>query len=226
MNGRIVLSAVAALLLSGCVTGMVGRYNGPEPFGGKEYRVAPSSARLPRAVKVVLLTFKDERPQNSRDLEWTRQASNYENTVGQAAEVRPEFERAISAGLQAHSRIRLVSRETFLQNRDADVVISGRIVRCDADRKMAWSTNNYIGESAIEVALRDGQGKLLWNKPLLFASKSVKPIPGLTASKTTYLDEIRPGFVAAAVEDSIRMAAQDFISSQAFADALMQVANR
>ena len=177
-------------------------------------------------MRIVLLTFKDERPQNSRDLDWTRQASNYENTVGQAAEVRPEFERAIRAGLQEHARIRMVPREIFLQNRDADMVISGRIVKCEADRKMAWSTNNYIGESVIEVTLRDGQGKQLWSKPLQFTSKSVKPIPGTGASDVKYLDEIRPGYVARAVEDSIRMVAQDFISSQAFAEALAAVAAR
>ena len=226
MERRTVLGIVGALLLGGCATGMVGRDNGPEPFGGKTYRVEPPGARLQRTLKIVLLTFKDERPQNSHDLEWTRQASNYENTVGQAAEVRPEFENAIRAGLASHAHIRLVPRETFLQTRDADMVISGRIVRCDADRKMAWSTSTYIGESVIEVTLRDRQGKQLWAKPLQFASKVVNPVPGMSALKTTYLDEIRPGYVAKAVEDSIRMAAQDFISSKAFADALAAVVDR
>jgi hypothetical protein len=223
MDRRTVLGTAGALLLGGCATGMIGRDNGPEPFGGKTYRVEPPSARLRRTLKIVLLTFKDDRPKNSRNLEWTRQASNYENTVGQATEVRPEFENAIRAGLMSHAQIRLVSRETFLQNRDADMVISGRIVRCDADRKMGWSTNNYIGESVIEVTLRDRQGKQLSGKPLQFASKVVNPIPGLSASKATYLDEIRPGYVSAAVEGSIRMAVQDFISSRAFAEALAAV---
>jgi hypothetical protein len=226
MDRRTVLGTTATLLLGGCATGMVGRDNGPEPFGGKAYRVEPPGARLRRTLKIVLLTFKDDRPQNSRNLEWTRQASNYEDTVGQATEVRPEFENAIRSGLLAHTQIRLVARETFLQNRDADMLISGRIIRCDADRKMAWSTNNYIGESVIEVTLRDGQGKQLWSKPLQFASKVVNPIPGLAASKAKYLDEIRPGYVAAAVEDSIRVAVQHFISSKAFAEALVAAENR
>jgi hypothetical protein len=168
MDRRTVLGTAATLLLGGCASGMVGRDNGPEPFGGKAYRVEPPSARLRRTLKIVLLTFKDERPKNSRNLEWTRQASNYSDTVGQATEVRPEFENAIRAGLAAHSQIRLVPREIFLQDRDADMVISGRIVRCDADRKMAWSNSNFIGESVIEVTLRDRQGKQLWSKPLQF----------------------------------------------------------
>ena len=224
MERRTVLGTAAALLLTGCATGMVGRDNGPEPFGGKAYRVNPPAARLRRTVKIVLLTFKDDRPKNSHSLEWTRQASNYSNTVGQPAEVRPEFENAIRSGLSAHSQIRLVSREAFLQDRDADLVISGRVVRCDADRKMAWSTSNYIGESVIEVTLRDGQGKQLWSTPLQFAAKVVNPVPGLSATKMTYLDEIRPGYVAAAVEGSIRTAVQDFISSKGLAEALAAAA--
>lgn len=226
MNRKFSLCIAAAVLLTGCATGMVGRYNGPEPFGGKEYRVTAPDARLPRTVKIVLLTFKDDRPQNSNGLDWTRQSSNYSNSVGQAPEVRPEFDRALTNGLQGNARIRLVPRETFLRTRDADMVISGRIVKCEADRKLAWSTSNYIGESAIEVTLRDGQGKQLWDKPMLFSSKSVNPVPGLSATKTSYLDEIRPGYVGAAVEESIRMAVQDFMSSHAFAEALVQVAGR
>lgn len=226
MNRRSVLSVAAVLVLSGCMTGMVGRYNGPEPFGGKDYRVSAPNARLNRTARIVLLTFKDDRPKNSHDLDWTRQASNYSDTVGQPVEVRPEFENAISGALRAHPRIRLVPRETFLQKREADIVISGRIVKCEADRKMAWSTNNFIGESVIEVTLRDGQGKPLSDKPLLFASKIVNPVPGGSAVKTSYLDEVRPGYVAAAVEDSIRAAVQEFVTSQALSDALVRVAGR
>ncbi|HYD63512.1 MAG TPA: hypothetical protein VEC35_24370 [Noviherbaspirillum sp.] len=166
----------------------------------------------------MLLIFKDERPAQEHDLEWTRQASNYANTVWQAKEVRGEFERAIRAGLAAHRNIELVSSEQFLQTRDADVVISGRILQCEADRKMGWSSSYFIAQSAIEVALRDGRRKQRQPQPLKYTASARKDAV-LPAGQTT-LDNIPPGLVAAAVEESIRKTAEAFLTSREMADAL------
>lgn len=213
---RLMAFACALALLSGC--GSVGRYRGAEPFGGKDYVVAPPAARLAQPAKVVLLVFKDERPANAHDLEWTRQASNYENTLGHVKEVRGEFARAIRAGLAAHRKIELVSSEEFLQTHDADLVISGRILRCDADRKMAWSNSYFIAQSTIEVVLRDGRGKLLQPHPLRYSASAQKVI--VFPSDNTMLDNVPVGLVAAAVEESIRQTAEAFLGSREMSEAL------
>lgn len=217
---RMLGAAAAALLLGACASTMLGTYRGPEPFGGKDYAVAPPAVRIESSVGVVVLVFKDDRPANEHDLDWTRQASNYSNTVGQPREVRREFDRAIKAGLREHKGIRIVSPEEFSASRDADLVVSGRILACEADRKMGWSTNNFVGRSVIEVTLRDGRGRPVWPKPLQFSATAKKD-----SAPVGYVDEVRPGYVAAAVEESIRLAVESFLGSDPFAQALRTMAS-
>lgn len=221
MRRRFVLAGAAATLgLGGCATGMLGTYRGPEPFGGKDYVIAPPAVRLDAPTRIVVLTFKDDRPANARDLDWTRQASNAANTVGQPREVRREFDRAIKAGLREHPQIRIVTPETFAASRDADLVISGRILACEADRKMGMWQSNFHGKSVVEVTLRDGRGKPVWPRPVQFSAATKK-----AAAQARYLDETRPGYVAATVEESIRDAVASFIASKDFAAALRGAAS-
>lgn len=208
-------AAAAMLLLGGCAGTTLGTYRGPEPFGGKDYVIAPPATRLESPVGLVVLVFKDDRPANEHDLDWTRQASNIRNTVGQPREVRKEFDRAIKSGLREHRNIRIVAPEAFAASHEADLVISGRILACEADRSMGWSASNFLGKSLIEVTLRDGRGKPVWPKPLQFSATTKK-----ASAPAGYLDETRPGYVAAAVEESIRQAVESFLGSSQFAEAL------
>ncbi len=139
---KYLLPACCLLLLAAC-NNMVGAFRGPEPFGGKNYLVAPPKLRLPTPAKVVVLLLKDERPQKEHELDWVRQANPMGDTTGQPREVRKEFDRAIKSGLAAHGRITLVAPETFAETRDADLVISGRIIRCEAEKKIGWSRWNH-----------------------------------------------------------------------------------
>ena len=213
---RMMASACALTLLAGCAV-MVGKYRGPEPFGGKDYVVAPPNVNLSHTERVVVLVFKDERGQIEHELDWVRQANPANTTLGQPKEVRGEFERAIKAGLSAHRRIELVASETFLQTHEADLVISGRIIQCDVERKMGWTDNKFIAQAVIEIVLRDGRGNLLTAKPLKFAVTATKVVP-LPVEAT--LDDIRPGVVAAAMEEAIRQAAEALLTSRELSEAL------
>src|SRR5687768_3928449 len=121
---RLGCAALTLWMVVGCAgPAFVGKYRGPEPFGGKEYSIQPPDVDFQSPVQIVVLTFKDERPVNEHDLDWTRQTSPVNNTHGQPREVRKEFDRAIKAGLGAHPQIRLVSPESFAKTRKAGMVI-------------------------------------------------------------------------------------------------------
>jgi hypothetical protein len=205
------------LVLTGC-GGMVGVYRGPEPFGGKQYSVSPPRVDLAREVLVVVLMLADERPAMEHDLDWVRQSHSFGSTVGQPPEVRKEFDQAIKAGLSANRYIRLVSPETFLKTRDADLIISGRILRCEAERKMGWSTADFHGRTEIEILLRSGEGKAITASPLSFESES--EIPWKPPAMDSRLDEIPPGYAASAMEKAIRQVAESFLASRELTDAL------
>lgn len=205
------------LVLTGC-GGMVGAYRGPEPFGGKEYVISPPQADLRREVRVVVLMLTDERPAMEHDLDWVRQSHAFGDNLGQPPEVRKEFDRAIRAGLTAHRRIRLVSPETFLETRQADLIISGRILRCEAERLMGWSTADFHGRAEMEIVLRNGAGKNLTASPLPFAAEV--EIPWKPPASNSRLDEIPVGYAASALEKAIRQTVQSFLADKELAGAL------
>ncbi|MBI5558761.1 MAG: hypothetical protein HY885_14100 [Deltaproteobacteria bacterium] len=212
------LTAGLVVALAGC-GGMVGVYRGPEPFGGKEYAVSPPKVTLSREVRVVVLMLADERPAMEHDLDWVRQSHSFSDNLGQPAEVRTEFDRAIKSGLSASRRIRLVAPETFLQTRDADLIISGRILRCEAERKMGWLTADFHGRAEIEIVLRSGEGKSITESPLEFESEV--EIPWKPPASDARVDEIPVGYAASAVEKAIRQVAESFLTSSELADALL-----
>ncbi len=201
----------------------MGNYRGSESFGGATYQLDRPPAFIPWPVSVVLLTLKDERPANEHDLDWTRQASNFSKTSGQPAEVRADFDRALRSGLSAHPGIHLISPQAFLQSKKADLVISGRILRCDADRGANgfWATTaRFKATCTIEILLRNGEGRALAGTPVQVSGEGRRTID------QQYVDEIPPGLVAASVEDAIREASQAFLRSQALNDALPLVSHR
>jgi hypothetical protein len=219
MNGwRWWLTAGLLLVLTTGCGGMVGVYRGPEPFGGKEYVISPPRADLRREVAVVVLMLTDERPAMEHDLDWVRQSHAFGDNLGQPLEVRKEFDRAIRSGLSAHRRIRLVSPETFLQTREADLIISGRILRCEAERLMGWSTADFHGRAEMEIVLRNGAGKALTADPLPYAAEV--EIPWKPPASNSRLDEIPTGFAASAVEKAIRQVTESFMAGRELADAL------
>ncbi|HEX8949195.1 MAG TPA: hypothetical protein VF790_09560 [Dissulfurispiraceae bacterium] len=188
------LIVIGLFVLAGCA-GMVGQYRGPEPFGGKNYNVAPPNANFTRTVRIVLLMFKDERTANEHDLDWTRQAHFARNATGQPMEVRTEFHRALTSGLTAHRRIQLIAPETFLQTKDADLIISGRILKCQAERTMGFADVHFRGVSAIEVAVRNRLGKQLWTNPLVFNGTVERPYKFANPFNAR-ADDINPGFIS------------------------------
>lgn len=188
-------------LLSSCAS-MEGAYRGPEKFGRERYDTELPRADLSRKVKVVVLTFSDQRPRRP-GMDWTRQAEVTADSVGQPDEVRLEVEKAITAGLAKHPKIELMAAEEFLKTRDADVVISGKILRCEAQRQ----ASDFVGFTVLEVSVRDQFGNAYWTGPLrVRSSKKVE------YKDSGYFDEIEPGKVAAAVSDSIEAAASELLT--------------
>lgn len=213
---KLLPAAFCAALLSGC--GMMGPYRGPEPFGKGKYRPNPPSVKLSRPVRVVVLVFQDKRPRHRHNLDWTRQVSNYRNTLGAPKEVRSEFHRAILAGLSSHPRIQMVDPDEFLRTQKADLVINGTVTRCEAVRKK--SSGYFKGYSAIRVSLRNAEGKSIWDPPLLFTGHGKAFPEHLSDPPASAIYDYRPGAVAKAVEQSIEEAVSNFLASPDFARAL------
>lgn len=212
------LIAIITFLLLAAITGCgtVGPYRGPEPFGEKAYAVYPPDVTISRPVVVVLLVFKDDRPANEHDLDWTRQANAYASKVSQPREVRTEFHKALLGGLSLHQQIQIIPPEIFLRTKEADLVISGRVLKCEADRRMGWSEVFIGATSTIEVTVRDGRGKYLAATPLQFTAKTERPIGEYLLAD----GNIRAGLVGKVVEESIEKAAQEFLASREFAEML------
>lgn len=213
---KLLPAALCAAFLSGC--GMMGPYRGPEPFGKGKYRPDPPIVTLSRPVRVVVLVFQDKRPRRKHNLDWTRQVSNYRNTLGSPKEVRSEFHRAILAGLSAHPGIKLVEADEFLRTQKADLVISGIVSRCEAVRKK--SGGYFKGYSAMRVSLRNAAGESLWEPPLLFTGHGKAFAKHLSDPPVQAIYDYRPGAVAEAVEKSIEEAVSNFLTSRDFARAL------
>lgn len=206
---------VVLIFHSGC--GMVGVYQGPEPFGGNRYNVSPPKLRLNRNVKIVLLVLEDKRPRMSKDLDWARQSHVFRNSTGQPSEVRNEFYRAIKSGLNAHPQIKVISPKQFLKSKKADLVISGKIHRCEADRSMGMWSQDAVAESVIEIVLRDGRGKKLTKKPLHYAKEAKRVI------RSDSNHHIYVGIIGGTVEDSIEKVVTAFISGRDLTSALERV---
>lgn len=204
---NLLLVLFTLLIAMGCATTgkMEGAYRGPERFGKEEYDTAAPEVDLTKKVKVVLLTFRDERTKNP-ELDWTRQADIYSSSVGQPTEVRPEIEKAILAGLRRHPKIALVSPTTFLKSRDADVVLSGRVLKCQAER----GAKTFGAETVIEITARDEFGNLFWKSPL-----RVQSFGKAEYRDTGFFDEIEPGRVGAAVTQSIEGVANELLQRRA-----------
>ncbi|OGQ97373.1 MAG: hypothetical protein A2521_08360 [Deltaproteobacteria bacterium RIFOXYD12_FULL_57_12] len=206
------------LTLAGCAGNMGGVPGGPKPFGGKEYKIAPPRVSLSREVKVVVMLLDDERPPMDHELDWVGQANPFGNTMGQPKEVGKEFDRAIKAGLVACPNIRLVAPEMFLETRDADLVISGRILRCEAEKTIGPRTVDIHGRARVEIVLRNGQGNAIGNGPLAFAKDVLVPWKSLFLN--AWPDEPPPGYTASAVEKAIQQVVESFLASKELAEVL------
>lgn len=191
------------VLLCNCASqkSMDGSYRGPERFGKEEYNTAPPSVQLSKKVRVVLLTMLDERTKRP-ELDWTRQANIHADSVGQPPEVRPEIEKAITNGLKKHPHITLISPATFMKSREADLIISGRVIKCDAER----GARVFGAQTVLEFTARDEFGNAFWKTPLRIQAIGKSPY-----RDTGYFDEIEPGKVGTALTESIESAANEFL---------------
>ena len=206
------VTGLLSLFVLGCASkaGMEGAYRGPERIGKERYEVVRPNVDLQKNVRVVLLTFSDARPSRP-DLDWTRQANIYSDAVGQPVEVRPELEKAIEKGLSSHAKITLIPASSFLKNRQADVVISGKILKSEAHR----GTDSFVGHTILEVTLRDEFGNPFWKAS--FRAQGV----GKTGYRDTgFYDEIEPGKVGDALTESIEAAVNDLLQKPIFTQTL------
>lgn len=207
-----VLGTLLSFLVLGCATTarIEGAYRGPESIGKEDYAIARPSVELQKAVRVVLLTFNDQRPKHP-DLDWTRQANVHADTIGQPTEVRTELEKAITKGLKAHPKITLIPVAEFLKNRQADLVISGKILKSEAQR----GANDFAANTVLEITLRDEFGNVFWSAPFR--------VQGFGKTKyrdTGFYDEIDPGKVGAALTESLESAVNRFLQAPIFTQAL------
>lgn len=209
----LLLGLPVLLLTWGCASTtskLEGAYRGPERFGSEAYETSAPTVDLAKKVRVVLLTFSDERKKRP-EMDWTRQADVYADSVGQPLEVRPELERAILSGIRKNTRIELVPEKKFLKDREADVVISGRIIKCEAQR----GANIFVAQTVLEITLRDEFGNPFWKAPLKIQGM------GKTRFKDTgFYDEIDPGNVGAAMTEAIQAVANDLLQKRPFNEAL------
>lgn len=203
---------VLSFILISCASTerMEGAYRGPEKFGKDQYETVSPAVDLTKKVRVVLLTFRDERPKHP-GLDWTRQANIHADSIGQPVEVRPEIEKAIVSGMKKHSKITLIPSATFLKNREADIVISGKILKCEAQR----GARNFGAQTVIEITVRDEFGTLFWKTPI-----RIQGLGKADYRDTGFFDEIDPGRVGAALTDSIEAAANDLLQKVWFTQAL------
>lgn len=217
---RGVLAALLSGWLAAC-SNMVGPYRGPEPFGGKDYVISPPAVILRAPLQVVVLVLKDERPALAHELDWVRQAASLGDTLGQPREVRREFDRAIKNGLREHAKIQIVTPEAFADSRAADLIISDRILACEAEKKVGMTTVDFHGRARIEIVLRDRTGRVLTPQALQFSANPVKPWkpPSLTGN-----DEIPVGYAGSVTEAAIGQVVELFLSSRELGAALQSVA--
>ena len=226
---RVGLSWLTAAALSAACHAPLGssvRTTTPKPFespqlGTYEIRPEAPAPELRRSLKIAVLPFKDERAiaRPGVDRIWSKDAESPTGRRVQPREIRGMLRRGLENGLRRWESVSLVPAEELDKRLDTDVLISGRVLRCEVDATFS----NYRAESELEITVRGASGLALTDAPILVKSADSKRIYD-NPSDWRSVEPLPPNPLAPVVERSLEAALERFLRSPAFASALREAA--